>query len=305
MKKSLFTALILAFSLTGAAQNEIEKNISIIENGETKVFVSPQKVTLKNENGTTTINITGENDGAEYTYCIIRNDDNTDTKTVYREKDINWDFTIPFVNTKSSSPTTQKRGRFIVDPTFGFGIIGATEQDKGVDLSFTNGSFEYILDRIVGFEYKTTRNSYVGVTFGLDWRNYKMIGNSRWVKDGDNTSIINYPEGADIDYSRLRTLSLTLSFMYGYDFNRYINMKIGPMVSFNTRGNIKTCYSLNGESFKDKQKNINIAPVTVDFRAEVNIRFVGLYFKYSPCNVLNSSFGPAFKPMSAGLQFSF
>ena len=305
MKKALFTALILAFSLTGTAQDENEKKISIIENGEKKIFVSPQKVTLKNENGTTTINITGENDGAEYTYCITRNDDNIDTKTVYREKDINWDFTIPFVNTKSSSFTTRKRGRFIVDPTFGFGVIGATERGKGVDLSFTNGSFEYILDRIVGFEYKTTRNSYVGVTFGLDWRNYKMIGNSRWVKDGDNTSIINYPEGADVDYSRLRTLSLTLSFMYGYDFNRHINMKIGPMVSFNTRGNIKTCYSLNGESFKDKQKNINIAPVTVDFRAELNFRFVGLYFKYSPCNVLNSNFGPAFKPMSAGLQFSF
>ena len=82
-------------------------------------------------------------------------------------------------------------------------------------------------------------------------------------------------------------------------------MKVGPVVSFNTRGNIKTLYSLNGESFKEKQKNINIAPVTVDFRAELNFRFVGLYFKYSPCNVINSNFGPAFKPMSAGLQFSF
>jgi hypothetical protein len=145
----------------------------------------------------------------------------------------------------------------------------------------------------------------VGLTFGLDWRNYKMIGNSRWVKDGDNVLVTGYPQGADIDYSRLRTLSLTLSFMYGYDFNRYVNMKIGPVVSFNTRGNIKTCYTFNGESFKDKQKNLNIAPVTVDFRAELNFRFVGLYFKYSPCNVLNSDFGPGFKPMSAGLLFGF
>jgi hypothetical protein len=151
----------------------------------------------------------------------------------------------------------------------------------------------------------TTRNSHIGLTFGLDWRNYKMIGNSRWMKDGDKTFITGYPDGADIDYSRLRTLSLTLSFMYGYNFNRYVNMKIGPVVSFNTRGRIKTRFALEGELVKEKLKDINITPVTVDFKAELNFRFVGLYFKYSPCNVLNSDFGPGFKPMSAGLLFGF
>lgn len=303
MKKVFLTALMLAISLTGTAQNGNEKKGSIVENGDTKVFISPEKVTVKKENGTTTINITGENDGAEYAYFITQSEDNT--KSIYKETDTSWDFTIPFVKKESSSQGTQKRGRFIIDPTFGFGLIGATEQGSNVDLSFGNGSFEYILDRIVGFEYKTTRKSHVGLTFGLDWRNYKMIGNNRWMKNGDNTFIAGYPEGADIDYSRLRTLSLTLSFMYGYDFNRYVNMKVGPVVSFNTRSNIKTCYTLNGESFKEKDKEINITPVTVDFRAELNFRFVGLYFKYSPCNVFNTNFGPAFKPMSAGLQFSF
>ena len=301
MKKVFFTALMLAISLTGTAQNENDKKGSVIENDDETVFIQPQKVTIK-KGTTTTVSITGDADGAEYTYSIAQGES---TKTVYKETDTSWDFTIPFVNKKQSSLTTQQRGRLIIDPTFGFGVIGATEQGQGVDLSFSNGSFEYILDRIVGLEYKTTRNSYVGLTFGLDWRNYKMIGNSSWVKDGDNVLVTGYPQGADIDYSRLRTLSLTLSFMYGYDFNRYVNMKIGPVVSFNTRGNIKTCYTLNGESFKDKQKNLNIAPVTVDFRAELNFRFVGLYFKYSPCNVLNSNFGPEFKPMSAGLHFGF
>ena len=296
---------MLTMALTGKAQNGIEKKGCIIEDGDTKVFVSPQKVTVKKEKGTTTINITGDNDGAEYTYYITQNNDNSKTKTIYKETDASWDFTIPFVSKKKSSLGTQQRGRFIIDPTFGFGLIGATGQDEGVDLSFGNGSFEYILDRIVGLEYMTTRNSYVGLTFGLDWRNYKMIGNNRWVKDGDKTFITNYPDGTDVNYSRLRTLSLTLSFMYGYKFNRYVSMQVGPVVSFNTKGKIKTCYTLNGESFKDKQKEINIAPVTVDFRAELNFRFVGLYFKYSPCNVLNTDFGPAFKPMSAGLQFSF
>ena len=297
MKKVFFTMLMLTFSLAGMAQNG-----KIIEDTKEITFIAPQKVTVsKGEN--TTVSITGERGGAEYTYNIATGEN---TKAVYKETDTNWDFSIPFVEKKArASQSIEKRRRFIIDPTFGFGLTGATEQGANVDLSFGNGSFEYILDRIVGFEYKTTRKSHVGLTFGLDWRNYKMIGNNRWIKDGNKTFIAGYPEGADIDYSRLRTLSLTLSFMYGYDFNRYVNMKVGPVVSFNTRSNIKTCYTLNGESFKEKDKEINITPVTVDFRAELNFRFVGLYFKYSPCNVFNTNFGPAFKPMSAGLQFGF
>ena len=300
MKKVFFTALMLAISLTGTAQDENEKKSSVVENENETVFIKPQKVTVK-KGVNTTISITGEADSAEYTYNITQGES---SMAVYKETDTSWDFTIPFVNKKKSSLSTQQRGRFIVDPTFGFGVIGATQQGNGVNLSFSNGSFEYMLDRIVGLEYRTTRNSYVGVTFGLDWRNYKMLDN-RWIKDGDKTLITDFPDGADIDYSRLRTLSLNLSFMYGYNFNRYVNMKIGPVVNFNTRGRINTRFALEGELVKEKLKDINIAPVTVDFKAELNFRFVGLYFKYSPCNVLNSNFGPEFKPMSAGLLFGF
>ena len=301
MKKVFLTALTLVFSLAGTAQNENDKKGSVIENDDETVFIQPQKVTIK-KGATTTVSITGDADGAEYSYSISQSECDGDTRSVYKETDASWDFTIPFVNSKK---TEQARGRFIIDPTFGFGLLSATEQGAGVDLPFGNASFEYALDNIVGLEYWTTRNSHIGLIFGLNWRNYRMIGSNRFMKDGDNILITGYPDGADIDYSRIRTFDLTLSFMYGYKFNKYISMRIGPVVNFNTGGNIKTRYSLNGESFKEKQKEINIAPVTVDLKAELNFRFLGLYFKYSPCNVLNTDFGPKFKSMSAGLLFSF
>ena len=301
MKKVFFTAIMLTFALAGTAQNE--KRSTTIENGDETVFIYPAKVTV-NKGATTTVKITGENDGTEYTYNITGGE-NAVAVYKYKQTDTSWDFSIPFANKKETTPAERQRGRLVINPTFGWGLIGVTEEDANVELSFGNGSFEYILDRIVGFEYNPTRKSNVGVTFGLDWRNYKMIGNGRWMKEGNNVLVTGYPKGADIGNSRLRTLSLTLSFMYGYKFNKKVNMKIGPTVSFNTRGNIRTCYTLNSEPIKEKQKDVNITPVTVDFRAELKFSFVGLYFKYSPCNVLNTGFGPAFKPMSTGLQFSF
>lgn len=298
MKKVLLTVCMLALSLAAAAQNGNAES-SIIENGDETVFISPKKVTVK-KGSATSIRIDGENNGAEYTYSITTEGNEGDTRTVHKETDANWNFTIPFANIKEEQ---EARGNFFIDPTFGFGLLSATEAGTGVDLPFGNASFEYALDNIVGLSYKTTRNSNIGVTFGLNWRNYRMIGNNRFMKDGDRILITGYPEGADIDYSRIRTFDITLSFMYGYRFNRYVSMRVGPVVNFNTNGHIKTRYSLGGESFKEKQKNINIAPVTVDLKAELNFRFIGLYFKYSPCNVLNTDFGPEFKSMSVGLLF--
>ena len=98
MKKVLLTACMLVFSLAGAAQNENTKN-AIVENGDETIFVSPQKVTVS-KGSTTTIRITGMNDGAEYSYSISQSECDGDTRSVYKETDANWDFTIPFVNSK-------------------------------------------------------------------------------------------------------------------------------------------------------------------------------------------------------------
>ena len=71
MKKVFFTALMLAISLTSTAQDENEKKSSVVENENETVFIKPQKVTVK-KGVNTTISITGEADGAEYTYNITQ-----------------------------------------------------------------------------------------------------------------------------------------------------------------------------------------------------------------------------------------
>ena len=107
MKKVFLAALMLVSTLTATAQNE--KKSTVIENGNETTFIYPAKV-IVNKGATTTVKITGETDGTEYTYDITQGEN---SKALYKETDTNWDFTIPFVNKKNTSLSGQQRGRFI------------------------------------------------------------------------------------------------------------------------------------------------------------------------------------------------
>jgi hypothetical protein len=73
-------------------------------------------------------------------------------------------------------------------------------------------------------------------------------------------------------------------------------------LSVNTYGSLKTRYTdENGAKHKYFNKNIHQTPVTVDFKGELNFGVIGVYVKYSPCNVLQSQYGPKFQSLSMGI----
>ena len=57
---------------------------------------------------------------------------------------------------------------------------------------------------------------------------------------------------------------------------------------------------MDGEEVKDVNKNVKVNPITVDFMGTLSLRDVNMYFKYSPCNMLNSDYCPKFKTLSFG-----
>jgi hypothetical protein len=114
-----------------------------------------------------------------------------------------------------------------------------------------------------------------------------------------------YPEGADIQFSRLKVFSWTLPLLYTHKFSRKLSFKVGPMVNFNTHASLKTCYKLNGEKIKQTDNNIHQSRVTVDLLAVFRVSAIGVYVKYSPFKVLNSDFGPDFSGLSTGLTLFY
>lgn len=102
---------------------------------------------------------------------------------------------------------------------------------------------------------------------------------------------------------------MTLELMLRQELNKHISIMAGPVVNFNTHGSIKTRYTIGSgkekEGFKETSSNIHQKPVTVDFKAQVSIKPVSFYFKYSPCNTLDTDYGPEFKSFSTGACIGF
>ena len=141
--------------------------------------------------------------------------------------------------------------------------------------------------------------------FGMTWRNYRMTGRTRFIKDGDKLVLGAYPEGSDIKFSRLKVFSLTVPFMINQSLGRKVVFSVGPVVNFNTHASLKTRYTLNGEKVKEKNNNIHQNRMTVDLMAKLRFNSLGVYAKYSPSDMLNTDFGPKFRSFSTGITLFY
>lgn len=306
MKKILTSALMLCSVLLTTAQT----TTTTTGNDSTVIIRKPNEVRITEGRGYINVEVHGREGNDAYLYTI-RKGSNT---SIMSEKSKSWDFRIPFVDKKivASSSPRYKRARFSLNIInglqFGMGIVSATSQAPGMDINMSNAGFEFFLNNLVMWEYRPVKNTSLTMGFGVDWRNYRMKGNTRFIKDGTNITLGAYPEDADIDFSRLKIFSLTLDLMLRQRLFGHVSMAAGPVVNFNTSGTLKTRYTLvngdNRESIKERNRNIHQNAVTVDFKGELKIDPIAFYIKYSPMNVLDTNYGPKFRSLSAGAMIA-
>lgn len=245
-----------------------------------------------------------------YKLSIEQKSDTKGNRTIYQQTSSCWDFNIPFKNVgKESRSIYRSQSRFsfnlLSDLEFGMGLVSAHSQAPGMDVEFGNAGWEFILNNIFNWEYRPFNRTFVSLGFGVDWRNYRMKGDRRFLKEDNKLTVSPYPDGADINFSRVKVFSMTLELMLRQGLSRHVAIEAGPIVNFNTHASIKTRYTIGSgkekEGFKETSSNIHQKPVTVDFKAGLIINPIEFYFKYSPTNTLDTDYGPEFRSMSAGI----
>lgn len=293
----------------GSVNTVNESAMGIDVNKKQISFTHPIKFTLSKKVGIININI----EGKEYTYKLRQEGGYKSTRAVSKETNNNWDFTVPFSKRSTKNSIYRPNARFsfnlLSDLEFGMGLVSATKQAPGMDIDFGNAGWEFILNNLFNWEYRPLRTTSLSLGFGVDWRNYRMTGNNRFVKDNNNLHIAPYPEGANINFSRVKVFSMTLELLLRQKITKRISIAAGPVVNFNTHASIKTRYSIGKgkekEGFKETSSSIHQKPVTFDFKGVVSMDPLSFYFKYSPVNTLDTEFGPAFRSMSAGIMIGF
>lgn len=289
MKRLLFAAMMVTATTAFAAEND------------TLIIEKPQRVTIITSDSLQSIRVKGKEGDNHFDYQnTIQLIDSNYVSTETYNKSL-WDL-MPFGQKNEDDDDNTE---LVMSLAAGFCTAVGTPDGISIpvgpswEIDWTIAEFRYRL--------KEKMRHYLSVGFGLDWRNYRMTNQHRFVKDDNgNISVEGYPNGSNPKFSRIKVLSLTVPFQYHYYLkgNSFIKgFSFGPVLTFNTYSSIKTRYSVNGEKQKEFAKDLHKNPVTVDFMVKLRMKYFGFYAKYSPCNVLDTTYGPKFKSMSFGVYF--
>ena len=213
-----------------------------------------------------------------------------------------FDFSIPLGKKRHSKGSTD-----LFMSGVGIGFVSAVGQKAPMDVTMGR-SLEINWTEAIGLRYNFNRRNSLELAMGFLWRNYRMTHQYRFQQDAAEVlGVVPYPAGAVPKFSRLHIFQMTFPLIYDLNLRHGWHFVVGPELAVNCGHNshtrtIKTRYSLDGVKYKDKTTDLRINPVTVNLVASVRFHFIGLYLRYSPCNVLDTNFGPKFQSFSVGLS---
>ena len=170
----------------------------------------------------------------------------------------------------------------------------------------------------IGFElevcrwYNRTRKQHFSFGVDLDWRNYRAKGRQRFVQDEAGNLVMSvYPTEASRTYSsRIKTFSVGIPLRYTFILPKHWRADVAAVVRFNTFATAESYYDVPDAALqvkhhvKESYSHLHQQPVSVDLKARIHWRWLGVYVSYSPCKVLNADYGPKFSPLSVGASFS-
>ena len=293
--KKLFILLLLAISATANA-------VEVSEN-DTLTILKPRKVRIITGDSIQKIKVYGREGEDKYTYesKILLVDSN-----YVSEESINKDtWTFDFIKSKSHGTGYPLKQRNL-SSRLGFGLCyGANADYKGPQSVGSSWEIMWTIAEIEKYGYGKHKGFSIG--FGVNWRNFRIDGRSKFVKLDDGTiTEEGLPAGYDNDFSRIKVFSLTIPIMWKYR-TKSVTFGLGPVLNINTYASIKNRFwDADGEKHKQMFKKIHQRPITVDIMAEVSFHnWFSIYGKFSPMTILNSTYANDvnFQPVSFGIYF--
>ena len=211
-----------------------------------------------------------------------------------------WDFELPGVKVKKTSSSTEVK--FSLSSSLSFGFIGGVSQAGDVSIDMGQ-SYEIEWGDVLSGQTRIGKKDFLRIGMGFDWRNYRVTGFKMFATDNRGViSMQDYPEGTEPKFSRIHTFSLSVPLKYYHYINKNIFFAAGPELYFTPYGSLKTRYYEDGEKRKITAGNVHQNRFSVGIGAEIIIHHVGIYYKYNPFKVLQSSYGPGFSSMTTGIK---
>lgn len=184
------------------------------------------------------------------------------------------------------------------------GFVVGWDNASGIDVNMGR-SMELGWLNVIGAKFNTGHGQRITFGLGIDWRNYRLNNDQRFVDNGDALVVDTYPDDATNRLSRVKTFSLTMPVLFRQRIFNKTDIFLGPVVNFNVRASVLTQYKIGEEKFKVSHTCLHQVPVTVDILGGIKWKFIGAYVRYCPCHVLQERYAPAFNTFTAGIIMGF
>lgn len=265
------------------------------EKSDTMVVEKPRTITVISNDSLLKISIDGTATNPSYHYdAMLRAVDSNYVSSETLGRD--FEFGIgTFGKHKKTMPQSSLNLRFLI------GSNGANGGPAELSTQYgTIGEIGFWFD----YQRRPWRNGHCfSIGYGLDWRKYRMTNRWQFVKaDNGNVSLQQLDPQAEPKFSRILLTNFMFPIQYGYTHKGW-GFSLGPVLNINTYSSILTKYRLDGVKHKEKHKKIHPTKLTVDFMGTLATPWLDFYFKYNPCNVLDSTYGPEFQSLSFGVLF--
>jgi len=300
MKKIIISTIAFLVGLLHAsAANEVLTDTTFsYQNKKVQIEDSVGKIKVKI--------VDNENNEYKTVYEGVFSDEKSYEKWTVMEE---WGINIPFLNKPKKS--------YKMEPHWaGFGWGFANFTDANLQLNNVGNvslkselSNEFYFNPIEKIVPIIGNNVGITTGLGLNWRNYHLDNNTHLIENRGVTIVDN--TGTDYTFSRLRVFSITVPVLL--EFQHKLGTKHDFFVSAGIVGGVNTSSTYRikyTEPDGDKEnrvesKGLNIAPLTLDYMAQIGYGSWSVFAKYSPFDLFQSQKGPKVKAVSLGATLNF
>ena len=272
MKK--FSIIIAAMMAAVTMSAQTPDTVTVIE--------TPHQVIITETTTGTRVKVVGQKDNEDFSYTYTVQHASNDT--VHTTSD--WELNFPF---KKSS--NKEYHWSIVSSGLYFGGGVSTSYD------LINNSFNWGILNIASLNYNTLHGQQFSIGVGYDNKRFSLKRPNCFVMD-EATNIVgieSYPEGT-VDRSSIISVN---AIQFPLQFQQFIGKKfhitLGGTMNWNFYAKCNTHYKVNKTHHDVSYRGIKQNKLTFDVYGALSYNRIGIYCRYSPCNVFKKGFGPEIK----------
>ncbi len=284
MKKFLF--IITAMLVVAQAQALAPDTVTVIQQpGQVVITETPTGAQVK-------VTGSGDNDDYSYTYTV----QHSGNDTVRTSQQADWELNLPF---KKSSNKVYHWSIICSGIYLGAGL--------GTSYDMVNNSFNYGILNFASLNYNTLHGQNISFGVGYDYKRFSLKRPNCFVMD-EVTNIVEikeYPEDVKDRSSVLSVRAIQFPLQFQQFFGKNFHITLGGTMNWNVYAKCNTHYKVNKTHHDVSYRGIKQNKLTFDVYGALSYNRVGMYCRYSPCNMFKKGYGPEIKnTWTLGVAFS-